>query len=112
VRLQVGLQDFDIVVEPFEVLLLDRGNTLQDLVGVVDRPGLRSMKVRLSVRTRNHWRFVPGSCKVTSLPSRLTWLTSSTDEMRGIVTLSPMRGMIGGSGTADLLQSLAMSPTA
>ena len=35
-----SLQDVDIVVELFQVLLLDRGNALKDLIGVKDRLGV------------------------------------------------------------------------
>jgi hypothetical protein len=41
--------------------------------------GLRSTKVRLSVRTRKHWRLVPARCRLTSSTLRLTWVTSRTD---------------------------------
>ena len=29
-RLQIGLEDVDVVIEPFQVLLLDRGDALKD----------------------------------------------------------------------------------
>ena len=122
-RLQVGFQDVEVDVEPFQVLLLDRGNALKDLVGVKDRLGICE-RVRCS-----GWRLlfdvgegvgfdaepfkvVPGRTGVTSLPSGLTWLTSRTDPTRGMVTLSPMRGTIGGSGGAGFLPDLAITQPA
>jgi hypothetical protein len=33
-RLQVGLEDVDVVIEPLQILLLDRGNALQYLAGI------------------------------------------------------------------------------
>jgi hypothetical protein len=35
-RLQVGLEDVDVAIESLQILLLDRGDALQDLVGVKD----------------------------------------------------------------------------
>jgi hypothetical protein len=37
--LHVGLEDVEIVVEPFQVSLLDCGNALEDLLGIKDRIG-------------------------------------------------------------------------
>jgi hypothetical protein len=38
-RLQVGLEDVDVVIEPPQILLLDRGNAVENLVGVKHRLG-------------------------------------------------------------------------
>jgi hypothetical protein len=76
-RLQVTLEEVDIVVEPLQVLFLDRGDALEDLGGVgtgsgvvngleVLAGGLRSTKVRLSTRSRKRCRLVPGTWRSTS----------------------------------------------
>jgi hypothetical protein len=124
-RLQKGLEDVEVIVEPFQILLLDGADPLEYFVGVEDgfRGGERvgGSGGRLAVDESevacfdaNHWRFVPGSSRSTSSPSRLTWTISRTDLLRGMVTLSPISGIGGGSGAAGwavgFLRGLAMTP--
>jgi hypothetical protein len=89
-RLEIRLQDVDIVIAALEVFNADAVDLLQYLGGVerwfrvvngldVLVGGFRSTKVRVSVRTRNHSRFVPGSWRLTSSPSGLTFVISRTD---------------------------------
>ena len=38
-RLQVGLEDVDVIIKSLQILFLDRGDALQDFAGVGDRLG-------------------------------------------------------------------------
>ena len=116
---QIGFQNVDVVFGPLQALAADNVDALQhgdDVEGGSERServGGTGGRLAVDVGEGSAFDVEPlkvssGKVQVDSSPSWLTCVTSSTDFAIGIVTLSPMRGMGGGSGAVSFLEGLAM----
>jgi hypothetical protein len=103
--LQVDLQDVDVIIGLLETVALDGFDALEQLAAAIeDRLGrserigglgwrLTLDEVRVSTRTRNHSRLIPGRWRSASSPPKWTFEISSTvPDPPFLMTLSPTWG--------------------
>jgi hypothetical protein len=82
-RLEIALENVDVVIEPLQILLSDRGNAVQPLAGVEyrlrgrERVGVYGRRLAFDEldtigAPRKRSRLVPGTCRSISSPPQWT----------------------------------------